>query len=321
MHFSINCYKMQDLIRTWLKLQLEKCAPLPGLQGGHAQTLLGHFFPSPQLSNSGERFQIQLADGDKLCGNLLRGYTDTVVYLFHGLSGSTDSNYIQRIARSAQANGHSVILANHRGCGWGEGLAKNPYHSGRSEDLSEYIAYGRSLFPQKRHLAIGFSLSANALLLLAAGVRAKALPDAAITVNAPINLKRAAQLLNQGLNRIYDINFVFELRRQVKGRAEIPIHATTMEFDNLYTAPAAGFRDREDYYEKCSGKQFIKDIKIPTIVMTAADDPFVDVTDYREISLKPNIHWHIEKLGGHLGYLSRNGRWMDYAISQWIEKF
>ena len=36
-----------------------------------------------------------------------------------------------------------------------------------------------------------------------------------------------------------------------------------LAFDNIYTAPAHGFKDAYDYYEKSSSLQFLSNIKKP----------------------------------------------------------
>ena len=315
-------------------MKLEACVPPLWARSGHSQTLLGHLIPSPRLSAGGERVEIPLPDGDRLIGRFFGGESKTVVYFFHGLGGHTDADYMHRSAKVAQKLGHSVFLMNHRGCGEGRGFAKNPYHSGRGEDLSSVIAHGRSRFPKHRHLAVGFSLSGNALLVLLAGLRGDVKPDAAVTVNAPINLMSASKALKAGLNRIYDIRFVLECRREIQlrhgaegaRRFKVPVYSTLYDFDNLYTAPASGFRDREDYYETCSTMNHLEKITTPTIVMTAQDDPFVHFEHYRAAKLSPNVSLHSEKVGGHMGYLSRektplgSKRWLDYAIFEAIRE-
>ena len=165
---------------------LEPCIPPSWARGGHAQTLLGHFLPDRLLTHKGERVELACSDGDRLVAFVTEGISDTVVYLFHGLAGSTDSGYIHRTARVALRQGHTVMMMNHRGCGEGVGLARYPHHSGRAEDLSSAIEFGRGRFKNRRHLAIGFSLSGNALLLLLTGNRGIVKPDLAISVNAPI---------------------------------------------------------------------------------------------------------------------------------------
>ncbi len=269
-----------------------------------------------------------------MVGSIHPGQSDWVVYLFHGLSGTSDSDYIHRTTRVARELGHTVIRANHRGCGEGAGLARLPYHSGRAEDLSAVIDLGRASFPRHRHLALGFSLSGNALLLLLSGRKGTTLPDAAVSVNAPIHLERAARLLKLGLNRIYDLRFVRECSRDIPLRDpegarkyRIPWGASLHDFDSIYTAPAAGFRSREHYYESCSTYRVLEEIRVPTLLLTSEDDPFVDVRDYLEAKLSPAIRLHVEKFGGHMGYLTARRtplgtrRWLDYALREAMSAF
>ena len=316
--------------------QLVPCAPPKWARGGHLQTILGHILPSPALREKGERLELEVTGGDRLVAHFYPGRSRNVVYLFHGLGGSAQSTYIQRTALLARDKGHSVFVFNHRGCGEGAKLAREPYHSGRAEDLSALIREGRRRLPEHRHVAIGFSLSANALLLLAAGQRAEVLPDAAIAVNAPIDLRNCSRLLGTGLNRVYDFRFMQDMRREIRDRAHLDPElshikiarlASIWDFDDLYTAPRGGFRDREHYYATCSANQYLKDIAIPTIVLTAKDDPFVDYRDYETARLSPHVHMRIEESGGHMGYLTatptplNSQRWLDYALLTYLESF
>ncbi len=313
---------------------LEQCQVPFWAKSGHAQTILGHLLPSPRLGTKGKQFRIPTEDGDQLVAFVQEGGSDTVVYIFHGLAGSTDSTYMHRTSLIAQQLGHTVVLVNHRGCGEGRGMAKGPYHSGRAEDLSAAIEVGRKIYPRRRHLAIGFSMSGNALLLLLSGQRGQTLPDAAISVNAPIHLSLCSELLGQGLNRIYDLKFYIQCRKDlIAGKGDqrlgikVPRFSTLFALDHIYTAPAGGFNSREDYYATCSTYEHLDKIKVPTIVFTAKDDPFVPVESYAAAKLSPNVHLHIEEYGGHMGYLSKDKtplgtrRWQDYAIHQalrWI---
>lgn len=316
-----------------ISFDLEPCEAPRWATSGHAQTILGHVLPSPKLNHKGRRVEIPVDNGDRLVAFVDEGTTSTVVYIFHGLSGSSDSTYIHRTAIVAKNLGHTTFLLNHRGCGEGAGLAKGPYHSGRGEDLSAAIAAGREMFPKHRHIAIGFSMSGNALLLLQAGKRGDVKPDIGISVNAPIHLEKCAHRLRSGLNRIYDIRFYLQCRRdifvaqhEILQTAKIPHLTSLYEFDNLYTAPAGGFRDREDYYSSCSTHELLHKIETPTVILTAEDDPFVPYESYAQARLSPAISLHVEKLGGHMGYLTRNktslgtNRWLDYALHEMLRQ-
>ena len=172
-------------------------------------------------------------------------------------------------------------------------------------------------------------MSGNALLLLLTGLRGEVLPDFAISVNAPIDLAASALALEQGLNRLYDFRFVSRCREEVKARAggthySIPWNATLRDFDQLYTAPASGFSDREAYYRSCSTRNLLTKIQTPTLILTAEDDPFVGFSAYQGVKLSPTVRLHAERTGGHMGYVTRDKtplgtyNWLDYALRESI---
>lgn len=307
------------------------CLPPLWAQTGHLQTILGHLLPSGKITERGTPINVTLEkETERIHSTYLKGSSNTVVYLFHGLGGTSEASYMQRTALAARLLGHHVFLNNHRGCGMGAGLATEPYHSGRADDLSRVIEYGRKLLPDHQHIAIGFSLSANALLLLAAKVRAHVQPDFAIAVNGPINLDRASLNLQHGLNKIYDKRFTRELENYMKRNSpenmgDFSLVKDLRDFDERYTAPLGGFKDRADYYATCSAKQFLTQINIPTVIITSEDDPFVAIEDYLEASYSPTTILHVEKHGGHMGYLTKkglgHGRWLDKALETYLRTY
>jgi predicted alpha/beta-fold hydrolase len=249
----------EGLTASHQKLRKHPCKPSRLTSGGHTQTILGHLLPSSFQTaiGEGERIEIPVSDGDRLIARHIVGNGNTVLYLFHGLGSSISAGYMRRTAALGKKLGCDVYLVNHRGCGEGQGLAGKPYHSGRADDLGAAIQLGRKRHPSKSHVAVGFSLSANALLLLASGKRGESLPDAAIAANGPIDLARASLLLRKGLSRIYDYRFAFECRmdvlhRQKQGllgseKYEFPWWLSLRDFDRIYTGQASGFQTRENY--------------------------------------------------------------------------
>lgn len=319
---------MNALIKA--RKNIPPCIPPVWAMTGHLQTILGHLLPSDKVSEAGVELNVTLEkETERIHSTYLKGNSKTAIYLFHGLGGSSEATYMQRTALRARNLGHHVFINNHRGCGKGAGLAAEPYHSGRASDLSKVIEFGRNMLPDHQHIAIGFSLSANALLLLAAKEGATVQPDFAIAVNGPINLDRASINLGKGLNKIYDKRFTLELERYMKRNrpqdvGDFSLVKDLRDFDERYTAHLGGFRNRAHYYEVCSAKQYLPKINIPTVIITAEDDPFVSIQDYREANYSPTTVVHIEKHGGHMGYLTRNGlghkRWLDMALETYIRE-
>jgi predicted alpha/beta-fold hydrolase len=256
------------------------------------------------------------------------------VHLFHGLGGSSDADYMRRTAALFAEQGHTILAINHRGSGEGRGLAARPYHMGSTADMAAMLQVGRGLFPQYVHVAIGFSLSATILLLLLGrdARLAFALPDLAIAVNPAVDLEKCSRRLLKGFSRAYDLRFVLRLRKHVRQlwesglvarSADIPPLATLREFDELYTAKAAGFRDRSDYYARCTCRPYVRDIRTSTVILTSEDDPFAPAEDLDVAHLPSAVHLHVEATGGHMGYVGRGVprfRWLDYALDHYLRE-
>jgi predicted alpha/beta-fold hydrolase len=315
-------------------LSIVPCKPPTWAHGGHRQTLFGFFLPSEKLGNMGRTIKIPLPDGDALVGHYFDGSSNFILVAFHGLTGSAESIYMQMAAIEALKLNHSVLLVNHRGCGQGKGLAKNPYHSGRGEDVSEVIAFLRKTYPRKKLIAVGFSLGANALLTLLTKIRGELQPDFALSFNAPVDLSACSEKLKLGFNQLYNYEFVRRCKQDIKFRKllsnqefKFPVFTRLHHIDNIYTAPAGGFKSAEDYYKKCSTYNSFHKIEIPTILITAKDDPFITWEPYLKAQGNSNILLHIENHGGHLGYLTqqknsvRPKRWLSAAVKSSLELF
>lgn len=308
---------------------------------GHVQTLLGSLYKVNNLSNNYRKELLTLSDGDTISYHHYEGNSNFVVSIGHGLTGSNRSNYIKSITHELNKNGHTVIAFNHRNCGDGLGLSKKTYHSGRSQDLGELIKHLKCKFPNKRHITIGFSMSGNiALKLLGDPSHEKqsevAFPDYAIAINPPINIGKTSELLSQGLNRIYQYNFIKSLRHYInkleslglmtKKYSVSELKTTMPDFDRLFTGPESGYNTAEKYYKECSAVNFLENIKIPTLIITAKDDPFIDYTDFDRARKNSAIQLSVQEHGGHIGYISEETlphgtkRWIDFMILNSIKK-
>lgn len=302
------------------------CEPPLWARGAHLQTIAAQFLPSPTPELPWARRILDLGDGDRLALRYLEGTTGVSVILFHGLGGSVNGHYMRRASALLHARGHAVLAVNHRGAGEGKGLALEPYHSGSTRDLAAVLAMARELFPGQLQIAVGFSISANMLLLLLGRDGALGLPDRAIAVNPPADLEACSKRLCRGFNLTYDQYFVRRLRRELGGRPgmlPLPATRTLRAFDRVYTAPRAGFPTRLAYYEQCSCGPHLEGIRVPTVIISSLDDPFAPAGDLLKWALPPAVHLHAEATGGHMGYLTRNlpdHRWLDYALDHYLRE-
>jgi predicted alpha/beta-fold hydrolase len=309
--------------------------PHPLFPTGHLQTLAGVFLPHHTGKDEPRRHQVPLADGDQI---VLSDDTPPTwqpggrtALLIHGLAGSHASPYMKRIAGKLNDRVVRTFRLDLRGCGAGVGLARLPYHSGRSEDAAIALRKISELCPGSPTTLIGFSLGGNITLKLL-GESPGALPpnlDRAAAVCPPVDLLRCVEALGRGVNRFYDRHFVRLLCAQVENLCRLVPDAPALdarrtprsvfEFDDIFTAPVCGFGSARNYYELCSSAQFIPRIKVPTLILAAADDPLVPGAMFESLSLPPTVTLQLTRSGGHLGFIGcRNGdpdrRWMDWRL-------
>ena len=157
-------------------------------------------------------------------------------------------------------------------------------------------------------------------------------------MSAPLQLASCADRVNQGFSRVYQnyllrtmrTNLQSKIRRQSAARArwqpaQITRIATLREFDELVTAPLHGFESADHYYQTCSGLSLLARIPIPTLVIHAADDPFMtDAVIPAAEQLSPLVRYELSRQGGHVGFLHgspwRPRFWLDERISQWLRE-
>jgi hypothetical protein len=94
---------------------------------------------------------------------------------------------------------------------------------------------------------------------------------------------------------------------------------TVRQFDEAYTAPHHGFHDAADYYHRASAMRVIDRIRVPTLIVTSEDDPFVPPAPFREpfVASNPNLTVVITASGGHCAYVERGGAGYD---GYWAER-
>lgn len=314
--------------------------PAVGMGNPHVQCIWGLLSPKkPRISSTIQR-KLRFADGDFAVihddkpDSWTRG--DHVALLMHGLSGCYQSGYMMRVTAKLLQQNVRVFRMDHRGCGAGKLLARNVYHAGRTRDVESAVRMLERLCPGSPVSVAGFSLSGN-LLLRYLGGDPDRLPLSlyrAVAVCPPIDLKRCLEKLHSTrMGQRYDMYFARALVNHVLGtpqwRDDLPLAKAErpprrlIDFDELYTAPAAGFDSAEHYYEHSSAKPFISDIKVHTSVLVAEDDPMICANSWNDISIPPNVTLCMTQQGGHLGFIGRKGvdpdnRWMDWRVVDWL---
>ena len=316
--------------------------PRRGLTNGHVQTIVGNFFPRPvfHLPTHAETVEVDPADGSRvlcLChwqAEPVRAARLTVV-LIHGLEGSSDSRYIKGIALRAWDAGMNVVRMNMRNCGDTEALTPTLYHSGRSSDVGAVVEHFTTRFELERVALVGYSMGGNLALKLA-GEWGERPPLLAVAAVCPaIDLAAGADALHELQNRIYEMRFLRGLMQRLRRKeamfpgvyqlAGIGAIRSIREFDNKIVAPYCGFRNADDYYHRAASARVIESIAVPTLILSAQDDPFIRLfPDTRSRLLaNPRIIYIETRHGGHCAFLSRDPgeeiHWAEATVIRYLQ--
>jgi predicted alpha/beta-fold hydrolase len=259
------------------------------------------------------------------------------VVLVHGLCGSYKSHYMVRMAKRLKRLGIRVVRMNLRGCGSGKGLAKQPFHAGRSEDLLQCLRVLKEEYPASPHLLVGWSIGANLVLKLAGEMKDafRKLISAIFAINPPVDILESSRRFALSANRMYERFFYKKMRKDVLYRQlvfedlpkfHLPKKLKMFEFDQIYLAPSCGFKDANDYYHRSSSMHVVSEIAIPCKILYAKDDPLISHTSLDHLHLPSHIEIFKTNYGGHVGYLSyfsdpRGFFWLDSLIEEWILEY
>lgn len=308
--------------------------------GGDLQTLANRLrgISIDLAPHRSERLSFPMADGDTLLAMLDRPHVPRsgrpLVLLIHGLTGSEDSIYILSQARLLLERGVDVLRLNLRGAGPSRALCRGQYYAGRSQDLRELLTLLPAALTGNGIVAVGYSLG-GAMLLKYLGEEGSATPiRAAASVCAPIDLSATCRNMMRGRNTVYHRHILGEMKRDALGegaavsaeeRARILAARTLWDYDEDFIAPRHGFAGAEDYYERCKPVRFMADIRVPTLMLAAMNDPWIPEVTYTSYDWAGNkvLCSLMPQSGGHVGFHAAGDPqpWSDRAVADFFDGF
>ncbi|PHR57330.1 MAG: hydrolase [Arcobacter sp.] len=311
------------------------------LRSPHIQTVLPLFFSKKNSSYIREEFIFKDGDFTEIVWSSdpdKKEYKNICV-LFHGLGGSIESPYIQGMMDTLSKQGYLCVLMHFRSCGIKPNKALRMYHAGETEDAREFIGMLKSRFKTAKLHGVGYSLGANMLLKLLSSYGKESPLSCAVSVSAPLELETCTHYINKGLAKVYQRHLLKSLKtelltkaRQVDLESSLNLSVprikkikTIFEFDDIYTAPANGFKDAKEYYEKNSAKQFLKDIHVPTLLIHAKDDPFMPPSILpKQTEVSSFVQLLISENGGHVGFIRgsifKPSFWLEHRVKEFFSK-
>ena len=310
------------------------------LPGGHLQTIYAaKLMPRPAVTYRRERWDTPDGDfidldwaEDQVSGSRFQvpGKTPLVV-LFHGLEGSSSSHYALAMMAALRSRGLRGVVVHFRGCSGELNRLPRAYHSGDAQEIDWILRRLRAQNPATPLFAAGISLGGNALLkwLGESGDAATGVIDAAAAVSAPLDLMAAGEALGQGFSLVYARVFLQTLTAKSLAKLErfpglfdadaVRASRTLREFDDLVTAPLHGYRNTDDYWTRASSKPGLRNIRVPTLVINARNDPFLPA---RALPLPGEVSGAVTleqpEEGGHVGFvggtLPGNYDWLPLRV-------
>ena len=285
-------------------------------KNGHLSTMYaGLFREISGLVQTRER--IHLPDGDfmDLDWSYANKASKKVTVLLHGLEGNAQRAYIQGSAKALTESGYDVCAVNFRGCSGEPNITYRSYHSGATEDLKAVLEHILKSTAYSEIYLKGFSLGGNLLLkYLGEGNTIPSELKGAVAISVPCQLDDSLRQLLSFKNIAYAARFKKNLIQKLRAKqalfpskisdAEITKINTLKDFDDVYTSKAHGFKDAMDYYSQCSARQFLMEIKIPSLIINAQNDSFLgkDCYPIEEADYSKRVYLETPKYGGHVGF-------------------
>jgi predicted alpha/beta-fold hydrolase len=317
---------------------------------GHLQTIFGNFLPRTNTLPPPETVLVEVspASSGQISSRVrcdchwqpaeVRSSRSTAI-IVHGLEGSSNSQYVVGNADKIWNAGGNVIRMNMRNCGGTEALTPTLYHSGLSIDVGAVMRHFIAEHRLTSIALVGYSMGGNLVLKLAGELGSSAPPQlrSVIGVSPAIDLGPSADALHDPWNRVYEMKFLHALlsryRRKVSlfPRAYDPARAdgirSIRDFDQQITAFYSGFSGADDYYFRAASARVIDRITVPTLLLNAADDPFIRLLPESRnlIAANRNITFIESRNGGHCAFLTRpdkltgyDGYWAEHTLLQFL---
>jgi len=307
--------------------------PILPFKSAHFNTLYRKVLTSSTIAY--RRKRIITTDKDFIDLDFSKVNSNKLIIIVHGLEGSSKSKYVISNSFYFNKKGFDVCAINMRGCSGEPNNLYISYHSGKTDDVDFIIKSVKNDYD--KIFLLGYSLGGNIVLKYTGemGTTIESKIIKSIGVSVPTDLKSSSIELAKTKNYMYNYAFMKELKEKLKYKVkkfniDIPNQIIDNiknfnQFDDVYTSVAHGFKDAEDYWRKSSSKQFIPGIKIPSLLINAADDTFLGDACYPINEAKNNSFFTLEipKYGGHVGFnvsFNKNKNfWLEKRILKFIE--
>jgi predicted alpha/beta-fold hydrolase len=307
------------------------------LSNSHLQTIYPALFRKTPNPPDYRRERLTTPDHDFIDIDYCGTGNQPLIILIHGLTGSSQSDYVKGLQSALLKQGFRSAALNFRGCSGQSNNRARSYHSGETEDIHFLYQTLREREPGTPLGAVGFSLGGNVLLKWLGEQGDQLKLFAAVAVSVPLLLGLCATKLDKGFAKCYRGRLLKALKvymrnklqhlesigqsqeaLKIKELGDLSAINSFWQYDDRVVAKLHGFNDVHDYYRRSSSRQYLKSISVPTLVIQSIDDPFMTkevLPGLDEIS--PHVHLELTQHGGHVGFVSGS---IPFKPKYWLEQ-
>lgn len=324
LHFEVRRVYMQkrDFIPPWW------------LRNRHVQTVWPYLMRPDVTHLNLTRERLELPDGDFIDLEWMNAnQTGPIIIILHGFEGNLSSHYVKSLLDKLDKAHFRAVFMYFRGCSGEPNRLPRTYHSGETSDLNYLVNVLRYREPKTPLGAIGYSLGGNVLLKWLGETGIENPIRTAIAISPPLDLQKSSVSINSGILRFYERylvrSAVTRLQNRLKTLAPLvdlsKLHSamSIRDFDHHVTVPLHGFANVDDYYLKSSSRYYLKNIKVPTLLICAADDPFLTPDSFPSADeISTAVCLELTRYGGHVGFVTGKYPWrVEYWLDTRIPEF
>jgi len=295
--------------------------PMLPLRPARIQTMLAssklRTFGTNRMSATARDIIFETPDGVKLLGSYSQhdGYpTKGLVILLHGWEGSVDSTYILCTGRTLFRNGYNILRLNFRDHGKSHHLNEGIFYAVLVEEVFQAVKQATRLAGELPVFLAGFSLGGNFVLRILQRCIDHSIGNLhhAVAISPVLDPEKATLKTDQTfLIRLY---FLKKWFGSLKKKQQL--FPKLYDFSKVFSLNTIGavtdvmlhdysdYGSLKDYFRQYSVvKGAIKDITVPTTIITSADDPIIPVEDFYQLETNDLTTLVIQPYGGHNGFI------------------
>jgi hypothetical protein len=251
-----------------------------------------------------------------------------LVLLTHGYLGSSTRQYMLGAAKAFRAAGYDVLAWNHRGLGGEPNRLEIMTTHGSTDDLAAVIDHALARGYSSITL-VGFSKGGN-LALKYAGERGTDLSAAirsVVAVSVPCDLRGSWDACR---GTFYGWYFRRKLEQFMQHRRavipperfrELARFRTLDEVTDHYVAPLYGWRNWQEYCERCAALPYLSSIRVPALILNAQNDPVLSpgCSPVELARTSDTLFVETPRYGGHCGFYEKSADGLFWVERRMVE--